>query len=48
MYDGVAESMGMLDRLEYEATTIYIKRNGNYTLCPVSIPNVVDIVVTSG
>ena len=36
LYDGIATSLGMWDKLEYDATREYLKQNGGFTPVPVS------------
>ena len=35
VYDGIATSLGMWDKMEYDATTEYLRQNGGFT--PVSV-----------
>ena len=36
VYDGIATSLGMWDKMEYNATYEYLKQNGGFTPVPVS------------
>ena len=37
VYEAVAVQCGMYDSMEFEATKVYVTKNGNFTIVPVSI-----------